>query len=130
MKKENVALVKRACRVCHEIVDSEVLLATKYDKDGEPINDLSKYHGKVVGFIEGTGKCDKCKEKTNGCIVIIGIDPEKSTNVPYPTGVQAFVKLDSNIGKHLLEEYSKFIIDDNIMYVEPAVMDTFKQLVK
>jgi hypothetical protein len=99
---EHVALVKRVCRVCHKEVDAEIVVATRYF-NGEPLTDLSQYHGKVVGFLEEP--CDDCKEKfrMDEYNIILEFDEAKTDdrNDPYCTGRVLQVRKDTEFAKVL-----------------------------
>jgi hypothetical protein len=116
-EKSHVALVKRVCRVCLQTEDAEILLATHYHKNGEPVEDLAPMHGKVVGFIED-GMCKKCKEKHEGFLVLIGCDlsaNDSSKDNPVLLGKNVLVKKDSGFGLYLQE---KGLIKDDIAYID------------
>lgn len=123
MKKEHVALVKRACRICSNTEDAEILLATKYYK-GEPLHDLKPYHGQVIGFIED-GMCKKCKEKYKDKIVFIEIDESKSEdkNNPHRTGQVVEIKINSNFGKYLI---SNNLVKNNMAYITQEELENLK----
>ena len=100
--KEHTALVKRVCRVCHQAVDAEIVIATKY-YNGEPLIDLAKYHQKVVGFLEEP--CDDCKKKfkMDEYNIILEFDEAKTDdrNDPYCTGRVLQVRKDTEFAKLL-----------------------------
>ncbi len=128
MKNENAALVKRACRICNAIVDAEIIMGTKFRPDGEPIQDLSEVHGKVVGYIEGHGKCGKCEDKTKNKITLVTIDLDKSEgNNIYLTGDIILIKSDSEFGKNLLDVHYDKILGDNILYIDKEVYNLLKE---
>ena len=127
---KNVVIIKRACRICHTLEDSEILLNTRYDKNGNPDQCLEEYDGKTIGYIEG-GKCETCKEESEGHITLIGIDPDKGeTNNPYLIGEVAYVKENSEFGKMLLEEHKDKIINDKIFYMDKQTFNFLKDLTK
>ena len=127
MKKEHIALVKRACRICSNTEDAEILIAKKYYK-GEPVKDLKSYHGQVIGFIE-SGMCKECKEKYKDKIVFIEIDESKSEdkNNPYRTGQVIEIKIDSKFGKHLI---SNNLVKNNIAYITQEELENLKLKLK
>jgi len=126
--KEHVALVKRACRVCNNTEDAEILLATQYktniEGQTEPVHDLKPYHRQVVGFLKD-GMCKGCKEAYKGYYVCVGIIPSKSENMnnPFKTGEIMQVKKESEFGLYLLQQ--NFIKHD-MCYVDQAVIDKYK----
>ncbi len=129
MKKEHVALVKRACRICYATVDAEILLAREYNTDGTPIHDVGQYHGKTIGYIEGTNKCDKCIEDTKGYMSLLVVDPDKTKDgEPYLTGDLIKVALTSVFAKDLIENHKDKILGDNIMYIDIETANQIKQI--
>src|SRR5678816_4437786 len=69
-EKSHVALTK--CFYCN--ADDKILLATRYTHKGEPVNDLSPAHGKVLDM----DPCNKCKELMGQGVILITIDNAKS----------------------------------------------------
>lgn len=124
--KEHVALVKRACRICNNTEDAEILLATKYNHKGEPLHDLKPYHGQVVGFLE-EGVCKECKEKYKDYYVFIVCDLGKTTdeNNPYRTGELVQILKTSEYGR-TLEDKTK----NGIAYIDIEQYEQFKKLCK
>lgn len=128
--KEHVALVKRACRICNNTEDAEILLATKYTTNSkgktEPIQDLKPYHGQIVGFLEG-GMCKECKERYKDYYVFIVCDLGKTTdeNNPYRTGELVQILKTSEYGR-TLEDKTK----NGIAYIDIEQYEQFKTLCK
>lgn len=69
-KKSHVALTK--CFFCGG--DGCILLATRYNHDGEPLRDLAPAHGKICNM----EPCSKCADYMKQGIIFLGIDDAKS----------------------------------------------------
>ena len=88
MERSNVALTK--CFLCG--CDSDILLATKYNKKGEPIHDMKKYHGKVVN----TKPCQKCEEYIKQGVILISVrNDAKDAYDAFRTGGFAIIKREA-----------------------------------
>ena len=128
--KEHVALVKRACRVCHQAEDAEILLAKRYDQKGEPLQDLAPLNHQVIGFID-QGVCDKCKEKfnTKEYYILVEVDAAQSPdhNNPWCTGKVIQIKIDSDFGRHLL---SKNLIKNGMAYIPIEVVNQLEKQIE
>lgn len=124
--KEHVALVKRACRVCNNTENAEILLATRYNHKGELLQDLKPYDGKIIGFLED-GMCKECKERYKDYYVFIVCDLGKTTdeNNPYRTGEIVQILKTSEYGR-TLEDKTK----NGIAYIDIEQYEQFKTLCK
>ena len=92
MSKENnlgVALVKRACRVCQQTVDAEILMNTQLTKPRK--ENIEAMHGKIVGWIDSNplGMCPECMKAAKKGVFLITVDEEKTgadVGNPWRTG--------------------------------------------
>lgn len=85
--KENrlgVALVKRACKLCGNAYNAEIILNKLLSVD--KAQKVEEMHGKVVGYMDEP--CEKCKEYMEIGFLLIEVDEEKSIDHsnPYRTG--------------------------------------------
>lgn len=83
-----VALVKRACKICHTLVDGELLMNTQLT--APKAKKVEEMHGQCIGWIDSNqyGMCDEClKVSKHGCFLIT-IDLSKSPDMenPWRTG--------------------------------------------
>ena len=82
--KSNVALTK--CYICGK--DDVILLATRYNKKGEPVQDLTPFHGKAIN----TEPCYKCREYMEQGIILISVRDDSEKENPYRTGGWCVIK--------------------------------------
>lgn len=82
--KSNVALTK--CYICGK--DDAILLATRYNKKGEPVQDLTQFHGKAIN----TKPCNKCREYMEQGIILISVRDNSEKENPYRTGGWCVIK--------------------------------------
>jgi len=75
MNKDIAALTK--CFFCGK--DDRILLASKFDREGEPIQDMKQFHGKAVDH----EPCEECAKHMKQGIILIGI---KEGDPNYRTG--------------------------------------------
>lgn len=119
--KLGVALVKRACKVCHNTEDSELLMNTKLNVS--QAKKVEEMHGQVVGWIESNpyGFCKACLEKSkkNRASFLITIDPNKSEDMsnPWRTG-GIFLLKNTAIKKIFGEERYKQIQVHRAAYID------------
>lgn len=88
-----VALVKRACRVCFKTVDAEIVMNTKLIESNA--NKVSDMHGKVIGWIDNDlGMCDECLKDAKKGVYFITVDESKTEDRdnPWRTGGLFMVK--------------------------------------
>jgi len=92
MSKDNTALTK--CYFCGG--DNIIILATRYNNKGEPLEDLKPYHGKVID----TTPCTDCEEYMKQCIILISVRNEDHNNKnPYRTG--GFVVIEEEVMRQI-----------------------------
>lgn len=116
MSKEDkigVALTKRACFICGQTFDAEIVINTKINK--HEADKVKKLHGEVVGFLDEP--CDTCKGYMEKGIIVITIDLGKTEDPknPYRTG-GFFV---------VTEDYIKRLIDNDPEYLEEVLKRKF-----
>jgi hypothetical protein len=128
MKKDNlgVALVKRACKVCHVIVDAEIIMNTQLTAPNA--KKVKEAHGKVVGWIDSNpySFCDECLKASKSASFFITVDESKSEdkNNPWRTGGIFLVK-NSAIKKAVDKEQAEDIIKHRACYIDD---ETAKQM--
>ena len=126
--KPHVALVKRACRICGEAKDAEILLAKRY-LHGVPVGhqQLKEANGQVIGFFEEA--CDECKKTYNmeEYYVVMGIIPSKSDDInnPFRNGEIIQIKKESALGKDLNEKKQ---FKNGMAYAEPEFIEQMKKI--
>jgi hypothetical protein len=127
-RKEHIALTK--CFYCNK--DDVILLATRYQQDGQPVHDLSPAHGKVINM----DPCSKCADLMKQGVILITIDNEKSGKDwhkpdgsknwmpnPYRTGGW-FVVRDEAIRRMIKQvELANWAIKNRFMFIEHEVAD-------
>jgi hypothetical protein len=84
-----VALLKRACRVCQETVDAEIIM--NKELTGPRKENVEAMHGKIVGWIDSNplGMCPNCMKAAKKGVFLITVDEEKTgedIGNPYRTG--------------------------------------------
>lgn len=95
-EKEHVALTK--CYLCGK--DSDILIATRYNDKGEPLNDMKKYHGQITS----KEPCVNCKKHMKKGVILISVkEPEDDKPVKdenfFRTGGFAVIKDSAEIFK-------------------------------
>jgi len=121
-KKEYVALTK--CFFCGE--SDKILLATHYNRNGEPLHDLAPMHNKVVDM----EPCSQCADYMKQGIILIGIDAEKSAQGwereklpnPWRTGAFAVLKEEAILRMVNDKKVIDFAVKCRFMFVEHEAM--------
>jgi len=118
MNKNNleVALVKRACPVCGDLFDGELVLnSILTKKNAGEVKDL---HGKTIGYLEEP--CESCQKYMKQGIIVIGIIEDKTddkTN-PFRSGHFSVVKegvLEKVFGKENIDSsYRVVFLEEKI----------------
>ena len=111
-KKEHVALVK--CFLCNG--DKELLLSTRFNSNGEPLQDLSKYHGQVID----QEPCDTCKGYMKEGVILISIKDGESEENPFRTGGWVVLKKDIELFK---APFMKSVADAKVGFVPDSIWD-------
>jgi hypothetical protein len=126
--KLGVALVKRACKLCGKLENSEILLNSRLsESEAKKVENL---HQKVIGYLDSP--CKECQELMKKGFLIIEVDEEKTddkTN-PYKTGRQFVVRpefIERTFGKDYLRLGAAFLTDKTCDYIGiPRTEDTSK----
>lgn len=119
--KLGVALVKRACKVCHNLEDSEILMNKQLN--ASQAKKVEEMHGQVVGWIESNpyGFCKACLEesKKNRASFLVTIDPDKTDDMsnPWRTG-GIFLLKNTALKKIFGEERYKLMIKHRAAYID------------
>lgn len=109
-----ISLVKRACIICGNLFDAEIVMNEVLTKKN--CKEVEKLHGQCVGYLEEP--CDECKKLLEQAFLFIGINESKSVeNNPYRTGQIVGLRKDceyvQNLGKYFLDKGYIFI-DENL----------------
>lgn len=105
-----VALVKRACPICGNLEDAEIVMNSVLSKKKKEA--VENLHGKCVGYLDHA--CKKCSEHPEA-LYIVGVDPTKSEkNNIYRTGQIVGIRKECNLAK-LIEE-KVITLEDNMQF--------------
>lgn len=125
--KTNIALTK--CFVCGK--DDVILIATKYKKNGEPVQDMEQFNGKAIS----KEPCNECKRLLEQGIIFISIsDDNQDIDNPFRTGGWAVVKREAvetilpgtDLNKHKIF----FLVDSAWIDLGLPLSDYQKELIK
>jgi hypothetical protein len=105
-----VALVKRACPVCGDLFDGELVLnSILTKKNAEEIKNL---HGKTVGYLEEP--CESCQNHMKQGIIVIGVINRKTVDKtnPFKSGHFSVIKegvLERIFGKENVDTSNRVV---------------------
>lgn len=110
-----VALVKRACPVCAEVLDAEIILNTVLSK--RRAAEVKKLHGECIGFLDAP--CAECQEFMRQGIILVTIDESKTTDHsnPYRTG-GFFVIKEEAIKRIFNAEMAARLVETRVGFIE------------
>ena len=114
-----IALVKEACPICCKEMDGPIIIGKERNK--KRAREINAMNGKVINFADNP--CPECQKLIDeGCFFIIGIDPNKTTdmNNPYRTGHIVGISKECDFYKFLPEESKQF----------KAIFMDYKEMIK